>query len=51
MGSIDAMKEGSSDRYFQEKTKKLVPEGIVGRVLPGPGHGCRVPVMGGLRSG
>ncbi len=32
MGSIDAMKEGSSDRYFQEKSKKLVPEGIVGRV-------------------
>ncbi|MDD4951451.1 MAG: IMP dehydrogenase, partial [Desulfovibrionaceae bacterium] len=32
MGSIDAMKDGSSDRYFQEKSKKLVPEGIVGRV-------------------
>ena len=29
MGSIDAMKEGSSDRYFQQKSKKLVPEGIV----------------------
>ena len=37
MGSIDAMKEGSSDRYFQQKSKKLVPEGIVGRV---PFRGC-----------
>jgi IMP dehydrogenase len=35
MGSIEAMKEGSKDRYFQSQTddvKKLVPEGIVGRV-------------------
>ncbi|MDE5682489.1 MAG: IMP dehydrogenase, partial [Mailhella sp.] len=32
MGSIDAMKDGSCDRYFQEKSKKFVPEGIVGRV-------------------
>jgi IMP dehydrogenase len=35
MGSLEAMKEGSRDRYFQEDTdleKKLVPEGIVGRV-------------------
>jgi IMP dehydrogenase len=32
MGSIEAMKEGSHDRYFQDDTSKLVPEGIVGRV-------------------
>jgi IMP dehydrogenase len=32
MGSLDAMKKGSADRYFQEATAKLVPEGIVGRV-------------------
>jgi IMP dehydrogenase len=33
MGSVEAMKAGSSDRYFQDSgTKKLVPEGIVGRV-------------------
>lgn len=52
MGSIDAMKDGSSDRYFQEKTKKLVPEGIVGRV-PYRGHvGDTVfQLVGGLRSG
>jgi IMP dehydrogenase len=32
MGSLDAMKKGSADRYFQEGSAKLVPEGIVGRV-------------------
>jgi IMP dehydrogenase len=32
MGSLDAMKKGSADRYFQENQAKLVPEGIVGRV-------------------
>jgi IMP dehydrogenase len=32
MGSLDAMKKGSADRYFQEGQAKLVPEGIVGRV-------------------
>ena len=32
MGSLDAMKKGSADRYFQEAQAKLVPEGIVGRV-------------------
>ena len=52
MGSIDAMKDGSSDRYFQEKSKKLVPEGIVGRVP----YKCPVSdnlyqLVGGLRSG
>ena len=52
MGSIDAMKEGSSDRYFQEKTKKLVPEGIVGRVpYRGGVMEAVYQLMGGLRSG
>ncbi len=52
MGSIDAMKEGSSDRYFQEKSKKLVPEGIVGRVpYRGPVMDAIYQLMGGLRSG
>jgi IMP dehydrogenase len=32
MGSVEAMKAGSKDRYFQSSTEKLVPEGIVGRV-------------------
>ena len=51
MGSIDAMKDGSSDRYFQERSKKLVPEGIVGRV-PYRGHVMEAiyQLMGGLRS-
>ncbi len=52
MGSIDAMKEGSSDRYFQEKSKKLVPEGIVGRVpYKGPVSENLYQLVGGLRSG
>lgn len=52
MGSIDAMKEGSSDRYFQEKSKKLVPEGIVGRVpYRGGVMDAIYQLMGGLRSG
>ncbi len=52
MGSIDAMKEGSSDRYFQEKSKKLVPEGIVGRVpYRGGVMDSIYQLMGGLRSG
>ncbi len=52
MGSIDAMKEGSSDRYFQEKSKKLVPEGIVGRVpYRGQVMEAVYQLMGGLRSG
>lgn len=52
MGSIDAMKEGSSDRYFQEKSKKLVPEGIVGRVpYKGPVSDSLYQMVGGLRSG
>ena len=52
MGSIDAMKDGSSDRYFQEKSKKLVPEGIVGRVpFRGPVSETVYQLVGGLRSG
>jgi len=52
MGSIDAMKKGSSDRYFQEKSKKLVPEGIVGRVpYRGPVGESLYQFVGGLRSG
>ncbi|MFU2207438.1 IMP dehydrogenase [Solidesulfovibrio sp. C21] len=52
MGSIDAMREGSSDRYFQEKSKKLVPEGIVGRVpFKGPVTESLYQLVGGLRSG
>ncbi|MCO4744479.1 MAG: IMP dehydrogenase [Proteobacteria bacterium] len=53
MGSIDAMKAGSSDRYFQDKssTKKLVPEGIVGRVpYKGPIGDTVYQLMGGLRA-
>ena len=52
MGSIDAMKEGSSDRYFQEKSKKFVPEGIVGRVpYKGLVSDSLYQLIGGLRSG
>ncbi|TVM19917.1 IMP dehydrogenase [Oceanidesulfovibrio indonesiensis] len=56
MGSIDAMKEGSKDRYFQDKAEegggKLVPEGIVGRVpYKGPVTDSLYQLVGGLRSG
>ncbi len=52
MGSIDAMKKGSSDRYFQDKSKKLVPEGIVGRVpYRGDVSESIYQLVGGLRSG
>lgn len=54
MGSIDAMKAGSSDRYFQENvnSKKLVPEGIVGRVpYKGTISETIYQIIGGLRSG
>lgn len=55
MGSIDAMKAGSADRYFQggeSNISKLVPEGIVGRV-PYKGNVCETiyQLLGGLRSG
>ena len=54
MGSIGAMKEGSSDRYFQEgtnNTKKLVPEGIEGRVpYRGALNESVFQMLGGLRA-
>ncbi|EGJ51529.1 IMP dehydrogenase [Desulfocurvibacter africanus] len=52
MGSIDAMREGSKDRYFQEKASKFVPEGIVGRVpYKGPLAENIYQMVGGLKSG
>ena len=55
MGSVEAMKEGSSDRYFQDveaDIKKLVPEGIVGRVAyKGMIAEVVQQVVGGLRAG
>ncbi|HBX22467.1 MAG TPA: IMP dehydrogenase [Desulfotomaculum sp.] len=52
MGSLGAMKEGSKDRYFQENEKKLVPEGVEGRV---PYRGTLADsvfqLIGGLRAG
>jgi len=55
MGSVEAMEEGTKDRYFQDKEddpKKLVPEGIVGRV-PYKGDISEViyQLIGGLRAG
>ena len=52
MGSVGAMKEGSSDRYFQENEKKLVPEGVEGRVpYKGPLADTIFQLVGGLRAG
>lgn len=52
MGSISAMNAGSSDRYFQEGTKKLVPEGIEGRVpYKGELSETVYQLLGGVRSG
>jgi len=52
MGSIGAMRAGSSDRYFQESTRKLVPEGIEGRVpYKGPLADTVYQLVGGLRAG
>lgn len=52
MGSIAAMEKGSSDRYFQEKNTKLVPEGVEGRVpYKGPLSDTVYQLIGGLRSG
>ncbi len=58
MGSIEAMRAGSSDRYFQDEsgdpeasTRKLVPEGIVGRVpYKGPLAEVVYQLVGGLRA-
>lgn len=55
MGSLSAMAEGSADRYFQDGevgTRKLVPEGIEGRVpYKGPASDVIFQLVGGLRSG
>lgn len=52
MGSIAAMERGSKDRYFQENARKLVPEGVEGRVpYKGPLADTIFQLMGGLRSG
>ncbi|MPM06019.1 Inosine-5'-monophosphate dehydrogenase [bioreactor metagenome] len=52
MGSLGAMSKGSKDRYFQEDNKKLVPEGVEGRV-PYKGYASETiyQLTGGLRSG
>ena len=52
MGSIAAMENGSKDRYFQTNAKKLVPEGVEGRVAyKGSVEDSIFQLMGGLRSG
>ncbi len=52
MGSLAAMEKGSKDRYFQEGAKKLVPEGVEGRVpYKGTLSDTVFQLMGGLRSG
>ena len=52
MGSISAMENGSKDRYFQEDAKKLVPEGVEGRVAyKGSIEDTVFQLIGGLRSG
>src|SRR3712207_7091228 len=52
MGSLAAMACGSKDRYFQEDNKKLVPEGVEGR-LPYKGYASDTiyQLVGGIRSG
>lgn len=52
MGSISAMENGSKDRYFQTNAKKLVPEGVEGRVAyKGTVEDTVYQLIGGLRSG
>ena len=52
MGSLGAMACGSKDRYFQEGAKKLVPEGVEGRVpFKGPVADTVFQLVGGIRSG
>ena len=52
MGSIAAMENGSKDRYFQEDAKKLVPEGVEGRVAyKGHVEDTVFQLIGGIRSG
>jgi len=49
---MGAMEQGSKDRYFQENTKKLVPEGVEGRVpYKGPLSETVYQLLGGLRAG
>jgi len=55
MGSVEAMKEGSKDRYFQDTEddiEKFIPEGIVGRVpYKGSLNEVITQMVGGLRAG
>lgn len=52
MGSMSAMEQGSKDRYFQENSQKLVPEGIEGRIpYKGPLKDTIHQLLGGLRAG
>ena len=52
MGSLEAMENGSKDRYFQADAKKLVPEGVEGRVAyKGMVEDTVFQMLGGLRSG
>ena len=52
MGSLAAMEEGSRDRYFQEDAKKLVPEGVEGRIaFKGSAEDSIFQLTGGLKSG
>jgi len=52
MGSLAAMEKGSKDRYFQEGNRKLVPEGVEGRVpFKGPLADTVFQLIGGLRAG
>lgn len=52
MGSLAAMANGSKDRYFQTDSKKLVPEGVEGRVpYKGPVSDTIFQMLGGIRSG
>lgn len=52
MGSLGAMNRGGRDRYFQQNARKLVPEGVEGRVpYKGPASDTIFQLMGGLRAG
>ncbi|MBQ9745581.1 MAG: IMP dehydrogenase, partial [Clostridia bacterium] len=52
MGSLAAMEKGSKDRYFQQNSVKLVPEGVEGRVpYKGPVSDTIFQLLGGIRAG
>ena len=52
MGSLAAMENGSKDRYFQQDAKKLVPEGVEGRVAyKGTVEDTVFQLLGGIRAG